>query len=250
MISLWLVSLICIGGLVWASLLNGLAHRLLKERSLLEVGPKCTTCDQNLSLIDVLPLISHMIFGGKCRLCASPISFLYPFVEFFGASVFVALWYTRTCDYGQIWTLKLSVDLLFASALLLALRTDLEEMVILRVSSLYLIPVWWIGAAIGWLDISIAESFLGSLLGYLLPWVAGFFYKIWRGNDGIGVGDFELLAMMGAFLGSAKMLDSLMIASVSGILVGFIYAVIHRDRMVRIPFGPFLALGALIELFR
>ena len=84
MISLWLVSLICIGGLVWASLLNGLAHRLLKERSLLEVGPKCTTCDQNLSLIDVLPLISHMIFGGKVPFVRFP--------HFFFVSLCRILW--------------------------------------------------------------------------------------------------------------------------------------------------------------
>lgn len=248
--SIGLYSLVFVVGLAWTSLLNGLAHRLLKERALLGYKVQCSKCDADLAWYDLIPLISHIIFGGKCRLCASPSSFLYPMVELFGACLFTALWYTRTCDYGQWWTLKLSMDALFAAALLVALRTDLEEMVILRVSSLYLIPVWLAFAFCGWLEVSLAQSFFGACFGYFLPWLAGKCYMAFRGVDGIGVGDLELLAMIGAFLGAAKMIDSLMVACVVAIVLGFSYAVIRRDRMVRIPFAPFLALGALIELFR
>lgn len=250
MIDVGLISLIFVLGLVWTSLLNGVAHRLLKERSLLERRIQCSKCDADLAWFDLIPLVSHMIFGGKCRLCASPSSLLYPLVELFGACIFTALWYTRTCDYGQFWTFSLSMDVLFAAALLMALRTDLEEMVILRVSSLYLVPVWFLFAFFGWLEISVFISFLGACVGYFLPWCAGRFYMALRGVDGIGVGDLELLAMIGAFMGPLKMIDGLLVACVSAIGIGLVYAVIHRDRMVRIPFAPFLALGALIELFR
>jgi len=244
-----LFGLIFTAGLAWASLINGVAHRLLKERALLQIPPRCVKCDDVLAWYDVIPVISHMIFGGTCRPCASPASFVYPAVEFFGACVFTALWYTRGCDYGQIWSFKLSLDLLFATALLITLRTDLEELFIFRLSSLYLVPVCLACSLAGLFEATFWESFLGAALGYLIPWCAGRLFFAMRGVEGIGVGDLEFLAMIGAFFGSSKMIDSMVIACVSGIVIGIIYAVIHRDRQVRIPFGPFLALGALIELF-
>lgn len=250
MVSVGLIGLIFAGGLAWATLINGIAHRLLKERALLQVPPRCVSCDTALAWYDVIPVISHMIFGGTCRPCASPASFLYPAVEIFGACVFTALWYTRGCDYGQLWSCKLSLDLLFATALLITLRTDLEEMFIFRFSSLYLVPVWIFCALMGWLELTFVESCLGASLGYFIPWCAGRFFFAMRGIEGIGVGDLEFLAMIGAFFGPIKMIDGMLVACVSGIVIGVIYAVIHRDRRIRIPFGPFLALGALVELFR
>ena len=89
-------------GLVWTSLLNGFAHRLLKERSVFDYKARCGSCDADLSWYDLLPLDSHFIFGGKCRLCPSPLSLLYPLLALFGALVFAALWYIRVIDYGYL----------------------------------------------------------------------------------------------------------------------------------------------------
>ena len=237
-------------GLVWTSLLNGFAHRLLKERSVFDYKARCGSCDADLSWYDLLPLISHFIFGGKCRLCTSPLSLLYPLLELFGALVFTALWYIRVIDYGYLPYPRFLLDLLFVSALFLALRTDLEEMVILRVSSLYLIPVWLACAAGNFLEIDLLTSFFGALMGYFLPWLAGYLYRLARGIDGMGQGDFELLGMIGAFWGPTRMLDVLVVSCVVAVIFGVIFALsVRGTRNIRIPFAPFLVLGALIKIF-
>lgn len=236
--------------LVWSSLLNGLAHQLLKERALLDYKPRCRSCDEYLAWYDVIPLISFMLWGGKCRICKAQHSLLYPLLELFDAGVMTALYHMHTVDYGEILWGAFLPRFFFVSALLLALRTDLEEFVILRISSLYLIPVWLACAFFGFLDIDIVLSFTGALLGYVLPWFAGYVYRKMRGIDGIGEGDFEFLGMIGAFLGPLKMLDSLVMACVIAVVAGIVVAIASKSpRNVKLPFAPFLVIGALISLF-
>lgn len=236
--------------LFWSSFLNGLAHRLLKERALLDYKPRCRSCDEYLAWYDVIPLISFMIFGGKCRLCKSHHSLLYPVLEAFDAGVLFALFCLNFTSFGHIaWGVFLP-EFFFVSALLLALRTDLEEFVILRISSLYLIPVWLGFAFFGLLSVDVLSSFLGAFFGYALPWFAGWLYHKMRGVNGIGEGDFEFLGMIGAFLGPVRMLDVLVVACIVAVVVGIIVAVATQSgRNVRLPFAPFLVIGALVALF-
>ena len=236
--------------LFWSSLLNGLAHRLLKERAILDYKPRCRSCDEYLAWYDAIPLISFMMFGGKCRLCKSHHSLLYPLLELFDASILSLLFYANSAQHGSIlWGIFIP-QFFFVSALLLALRTDLEEFVILRISSLYLIPVWLVCASFGLLQVDLIASFSGALFGYFLPWFAGWLYHKMRGINGIGEGDFEFLGMIGAFLGPIRMLDVLVIACVIAVVAGIFVAVATRSsRNVRLPFAPFLVAGALIALF-
>ncbi|MBM3894618.1 prepilin peptidase [Candidatus Dependentiae bacterium] len=234
----------------WTSLITNIAHQLLKERSLLLMRPVCRSCDARLSWYDVVPVISYIFFRGKCRLCASPKSFLYLALDVFGAVVFTACFYYEhgVLEYAPVIFL---LKILFISALIMAIRTDLEEMVILRVSTIYLIPVWFFFSLMNCLEINFYTSFFGALLGYFIPWFAGKLYRFVRGVDGIGVGDFELLAMIGAFVGPARMLDSMIWGCAGALVFGVVYALLFaRGRGVRIPFAPFLSLGALFELFR
>lgn len=235
--------------LCWSSLLNGIAHRLLKERAILDYKPRCRTCEEYLAWYDVVPLISFMIWGGKCRLCKAHHSLLYPLLEFFDAGILSALFYVNFALGHLVWGIFIP-QFFFVSALLLALRTDLEEFVILRISSLYLIPVWLLCAFAGFLQIDFIMSFLGALCGYALPWFAGYLYRKMRGVNGIGEGDFEFLGMIGSFLGPIKMLDVLVIACVIAVVVGIVVAVATQaGRNLRLPFAPFLVAGALIILF-
>jgi leader peptidase (prepilin peptidase)/N-methyltransferase len=236
--------------LVWSSLITSIAHQLLKERSLLMMRPVCKTCDADLSWYDVIPVVSYIFFRGKCRLCASPKSFLYLALDFFGASILSLYIYSDVGVFVQA-PILFFTKILFISALLMAIRTDLEEMVILRVSSIYLVPVWLFFSLMNCLEINFYTSFFGALLGYLIPWFAGKVYRLVRGIDGIGVGDFELLAMIGAFIGPARMLDSMIWGCGGALLFGLVFAIFFaQGRGVRIPFAPFLSIGALVELFR
>jgi len=139
---------------------------------------------------------------------------------------------------------------IFFSALILATATDFFAMVIPQIVTLWLVPVGLLFAYTNTIDITILESILGALLGYGILWIVATVFKKITKKDGLGVGDMEQLAMIGAFLGPEGVWYSLMLGSVSGALVGSAYLIITKQRSnTHIPFGQFLALGATIYYF-
>jgi leader peptidase (prepilin peptidase)/N-methyltransferase len=141
------------------------------------------------------------------------------------------------------------VYMIFVSSLIIASRTDLESLLIPQLFTLWMIPIGFLAAYFGWVTISIVQSISGAVLGYGILWLIAFIFKRCTGKDGLGVGDMELLAMIGSFLGPLGVWISLALGSLSGLFVGSLYlALSGKDRTTRIPFGPFLALGALAYL--
>jgi len=140
--------------------------------------------------------------------------------------------------------------LLFASALVIATITDLQTLLISRYTSLFLVPLGWLFATYGLLPINLLSSVMGSLLGYLiLATIAKIFHAITK-KQGLGQGDSDLLAYIGAFTGPMGVWLSLFFGSVVGAAVSSVLLATKRaTRTTPIPFGPFLALGALIYLF-
>lgn len=136
---------------------------------------------------------------------------------------------------------------IFFSALIVTIRSDLETMLISRYVTLFLIPVGIAFSLMHLLPISPQESVMGALLGYLFLWaIAQLFLRI-TGKEGMGQGDMELLAFIGSFTGVIGCWISLLLASIIGSLIGFCYIIFCKaGRSVKIPFGPFLALGAMI----
>lgn len=136
---------------------------------------------------------------------------------------------------------------LFTSALIVTVRSDLETMLISRVVTLYALPVGWLCSGIELLPISMLESIIGSIIGYGMLWIVSRTFYLLKGHEGMGDGDLELLAFIGSFTGPLGCWVAVLIGSFSGTLYGIIQ-IIRLGRSERIPFGPFLALGAFIYI--
>jgi leader peptidase (prepilin peptidase) / N-methyltransferase len=138
---------------------------------------------------------------------------------------------------------------IFVSALIITIRTDLETMLISRFASLFLVPIGFLSSYFGMIPISLKDSLLGFICGYGILFVVSKIFYFFRKQEGIGQGDLELLGFIGAFLGILGCWFSLFFGSILGSFVGIGY-IIHRRKIaaLKIPFGPFLALGAILYL--
>lgn len=261
MTTLLLVFLIA---LCWGSFLNVLAYRLVHGKSLFQTRSQCPHCHQVIGWYDNIPLLSWLVLRGRCRTCKQSISWLYPFTELVTALLITALFYKfmvspfdAWCNelwmYKYLWVRCNRSFFMYAvmiSALVAATRTDLEKLLIPQIFSLWLVPLGFFASYAGFISISLYASLLGSVLGYSILWLVAFVFKRVTGKDGMGTGDMELLAMIGSFLGPFGVWISLLIGSLAGLVVGAIYLMLSRKkRDTRIPFGPFLSLGALICFF-
>ena len=239
-----MIFLVFLFGLCWGSFLNVVAYRLVFEKSFWAARSVCPSCDKVIAWQDLVPVLSWVLLRGKCRSCRGAISVLYPLVELTTAGIVTALFLVHTTP------LPFFAYTVFASALIVATRTDLEAMVIPQLVSIGLAPVGVIFAGLGVLDITMVESIIGSICGYGILWLIGAFYKLRTGVQGIGEGDMELLCLIGAFLGPVGVWASLMIGSLSGAVLGGAYLYWSgKGRKARIPFGPFLAIGAIAAHF-
>ena len=239
-----MIALVFIFGLIWGSFLNVVAYRLVFEKSFWAARSACPACKKTINWYDLIPVVSWIILRGKCRSCRKPISVLYPLVELATAGMVTALFLVHTNP------LSFFAYTIFASALIVATRTDLQAMVIPQLVSIALAPLGVFFAALGVLDITMVDSMMGAIGGYGILWLIGTFYRLRTGVQGIGEGDMELLCLIGAFLGPVGVWASLMIGSVTGAVIGGLYLYLSgKGRKARIPFGPFLALGAIAALF-
>lgn len=231
-------------GLIWGSFINVLAMRTLFGQSLLWPASSCPACKQAIHWYDNLPVASFILLRGKCRSCKAPISWLYPFIEIL----------TGVCAVGLYWGIADPVAYaayaLFLTALLAATRTDLATMLIPQCFSLFLVPVGLVCSWFGILAITSVESLIGAVVGYGILWgIAKLFFMATK-REGMGQGDMDLLAGIGAWIGPIGVWITLMIASLVGTILGCAYVFFAgKDRAIRIPFGPFLALGAVGYLF-
>lgn len=226
--------------LAWGSFLNVVAYRLIHECNLATPRSFCPHCKKPLAWYDLIPVISYFLLGGRCRACKQSISWLYPFIEILTTLVMLALFTWIAPGY-------LPAYFVFFSALIVTIRSDLETMLISRHVTLFLIPLGWFLAAIGLLPINLWQSLLGSLMGYLILLGAARLYFWIRKTPGMGQGDLELLAFIGAFIGPFGCWITLMLASCLGTLAAALYMLLLRQKStIAIPFGPFLATGAII----
>jgi leader peptidase (prepilin peptidase)/N-methyltransferase len=224
--------------LIWGSFLNVVAYRLIHNKSIVTPRSFCPHCKKTIAWYDNIPVLSWLLLRAKCRNCKNPISFLYPFIELLTAASFTSLYYFEPTYFPAY--------AFFFSALIVIIRTDLEYMLISRASTLWLIPCAYALSYLNMLPLTLQESVIGSIVGYLtLFLVAHIFYLITK-KQGMGEGDFDLLALIGAFVGLQGIFITLLIGSWIGTIAGIAYIFIGgKNLQVKIPFGPFLAFGAM-----
>jgi leader peptidase (prepilin peptidase)/N-methyltransferase len=224
-------------GAVVGSFLNVCIHRLPQGKSLAVPGSACPRCGHALAWFENIPIVSWLVLRGRCRRCRAPISVRYPIVEAITAVMFAAGWWY----YGP--TALLVSRLTFGCALIVLFAIDLEHQLL---PNLITLP----GIVAGFLFSLVAEpGWMASLIGIavgggVLFGVAEGYYRL-RHEEGLGMGDVKMLAMVGAFLGWKLTLVTLMMASFCGSLVGLALIVTRRGGLkYALPFGTFLALGA------
>ena len=236
----WLVLLtIKLLGLCIGSFLNVCAYRLPLGESVVHPRSRCTTCGRMLSWYDNLPVVSWVALRGRCRTCGKPVSWMYPAVEIVTALVFAITYLT----YGL--TLLSVVRVIFACALIVLFVTDLQHKILPNVITLPGIVIGFACSVFlppGWVS-----SVIGILVGGgVLFAIAEAYYRV-RGQEGLGMGDVKLLAMIGAFLGWKLVLLTLVFASFTGSLAGGMLIASGKGSMkYALPFGTFLAVGALL----
>lgn len=238
-----LVFIASIFGLCWGSFLNVVGYRLLHEKPFFAPRSHCPSCNAVISWFDNIPVFSWLWLQGHCRFCSQKISWLYPFIEIITALSSVLLYLVHSNNFSLN---PLLAYLFLFSALIVGVRTDLEALVIPQIFTLWLVPVGFLFATCGFLEVRFIESVVGAILGYGVLWAVAALFRVMTKKDGMGVGDMELLAMIGAFVGPVGVWVTLLIASLTGSLIGCIYLFITKQgKMTRIPFGPFLALGTV-----
>lgn len=203
----------------------------------------CPQCGHPITALENIPLLSWLWLRGRCSACRAPIGARYPLVELLTALLSAAV----------AWKWGASVQTVGALLMVWALITlafiDLDTA--LLPDSLTL-PLLWLGLLfnLGGHFSSLPDAVVGAMAGYLVLWLVYWLFKLATGKDGMGYGDFKLLAAIGAWLGWQMLPVTLLLSSVVGAVVGIAMIVlVKHDRRVPIPFGPYLAGGGLVALF-
>ena len=227
-------------GLLWGSFANVVIYRLPEKLSVVTPRSRCPKCMTPIAWFDNVPVLSWLILGGRCRACKTRISIRYPLVELLTGIVFAAIFY----KYEYQWvTLEY---LVFAWSLIVVSMIDLDHMILPDVFTLSGIVIGLVGAAIN-PERSFADALIGVLAGGGFLWAIAYFYLLLRKEEGMGGGDIKLLAWMGAVLGWTSIPFIVLASSVLGSLVGLVLAMRSKAGLKSvIPFGPYLALAALL----
>ncbi|HEY9380600.1 MAG TPA: A24 family peptidase [Burkholderiales bacterium] len=203
----------------------------------------CPHCGHQISALQNIPVLSYLALRGKCAGCGAPISARYPIVELLtGLATAYAAW-----RYGATLTGVGAMVFLWAMIALTFIDADTQ----LLPDSITL-PLLWLGLLlnINATFVDLSSAVIGAVSGYLVLWSVYWLFKLATGKEGMGFGDFKLLAAIGAWLGWKILPLVILLSSLVGALVGIALIVLaKRGREVPIPFGPYLAAAGVIALF-
>ncbi len=202
----------------------------------------CPKCGHQITAIENIPVISYLALRGKCRGCGTPISKRYPLVELLAAGLAGGLaWH-----FGTGWNGLAAI--VFGLMLLAMTFIDLDTQ-LLPDDLTY--PLLWLGLLlnINGTFVPIKDAVIGAAAGYLALWSVYWLFKLATGKEGMGYGDFKLLAALGAWMGWMVLPSIILLSSVVGALVGIGMIVFARhQRGTPIPFGPYLAIAGLVAM--
>lgn len=261
-----LFALICgVLGLLVGSFLNVVIHRLptMMERewrnhcaelcgdaapqheplSLARPRSRCPACGHAITALENIPLLSWLFLRGRCSACATPISLRYPLVE----AISGLLCAYAAFHFGYGWTSLAAMLLIWSLIALTGIDFDSQ----LLPDSITL-PLLWAGLLVNLFGAfaDLQAAVIGAMCGYLALWSVYWAFKLTTGKEGMGYGDFKLLAALGAWLGWEMLPLTILLSSLLGAVVGIALIVIaKRGRSVPIPFGPYLAVAGLLALF-
>jgi leader peptidase (prepilin peptidase)/N-methyltransferase len=206
-----------------------------KPPDLVVTGSHCPKCQHHLSALDNIPLVSWIALRGRCRYCSAPISWQYPLVELLTALASAAI----AWKFGFGW--PLAAGLAFTWILIAAAGIDARTQLLPDQLTL---PLLWLGLLLSLVPVFVPSdaAIIGAGIGYLSLWSVYWAFKLSTGKEGMGYGDFKLLAALGAWMGAMSLLPIVLLSSLIGAIVGgTVLAMRGQDRSTPIPFGPFIA---------
>lgn len=260
-----LAAIVGLLGLCVGSFLNVVIHRLPKmmeqewqaqcaelrgepastaaNLSLAKPRSRCPDCGHQITSMENIPVLSYLLLKGKCAGCGTSISARYPIIEVFTAVLSAyAAWH-----FGP--TLQTVGALLLLWFLIALAAIDFDTQLLPDAITL---PLLWLGLVFNLMDtyVDLPAAVVGAMAGYLALWTVFWLFKLATGKEGMGYGDFKLLAALGAWLGWQMLPTIILLSSVVGAVVGITLIVVaRRGRNVPIPFGPYLAAAGGIALF-
>ncbi len=211
--TVWLAVIFTLAGAAVGSFLNVCICRIPEGLSIVSPPSRCPQCGHPIRFYDNIPVISYLLLGGKCRDCRGRISFRYPLVELLTA-VFAWLLFRK---YGL--TPAYPAVFVFVCTLIVITFIDLDHQIIPHVLTLSGIPVFAL-LAVFFMGLTVVDAFLGIMIGAGILYFVAVYYEALTGREGMGGGDVNLLAMLGAFLGWKSLLFILLVSSLLGAVVG------------------------------
>lgn len=264
MLETWIIAALLFG-LIVGSFLNVVIHRLpkmmesdwalqcaeLRNEELPEQAPynlalprsACPHCGHSITAVENIPVLSWLFLRGKCSACKAPISPRYPIVEAANA----LLWLACVIHFGP--TAQALGAMFFTSCLLTLALIDFDTTLLPDDITL---PLLWAGLLANLLGLytALPSAVIGVMAGYLSLWSVYWGFKLLTGKEGMGYGDFKLLAAMGAWLGWKMLPLLILLSSCVGVVVGGTLIVLaKRGKDIPMPFGPYLAAAGVIALF-
>lgn len=230
-------------GACLGSFANVVIYRLPQGKSVVLPGSHCYSCQTPIRWYDNIPLVSWLLLRGKCRQCGARFSFRYFFVELLMATLFTLAYFY----FGLSWNLVEA--LLFIFGLVCCTFIDFDHMILPDEFTLSGIVIGLLGA---WLNPQreLLDAFVGVLIGGGFLWAMAYLYYVFTRQDGMGGGDIKLLAWIGAVLGWKAVPFVIMASAIIGSVIGLILARKQKQGLkTMIPFGPYLALGAVLYMF-
>jgi len=259
-----LVAFALVLGLVVGSFLNVCILRIPAGESIVRPASHCPKCGKPIAPYDNVPVLSWLVLRGKCRNCKTPISALYPVIEFLTGALFAA------CMLAFGPTLACLKWAVFCAVLVVLAVTDIRERIlpdkvnltggVLGLALSALVPVgdgtslWlskqWFAFPPPARALSVVDAVLGAVVGAGILWVFAEGYFRLRGHEGMGLGDVKMMAMAGTFLGAKAILFTIMAGALLGSVLGAAFMLFRRTGSdYELPFGLFLSAGALAAVF-
>lgn len=216
---------------------------------LVQPRSRCPKCGHFISALQNIPVISYLFLRGRCAQCQTPISARYPLVEMTTALLAAyCAWH-----FGPGWEALMAIALTLTLVAITMIDTDTQ-----LIPDAIVLPLMWAGLAMSLfhplpgantLFISPSDAIVGAMAGYLSLWSVFWLFKLVTGKDGMGYGDFKLLAALGAWLGWQQLPMIIMMSAVVGVIISISMIVFRgKDRTVPIPFGPYLASAGWITM--
>ena len=213
-----------------------------EKLNLLLPRSRCGHCGHQITALENIPLISYLLLKGRCSACKTHISIQYPLVELFTGIISVIIAWHFGISLQALFALILSWSLIAASGIDLGHKLLPDSITL---------PLLWLGILLGYFSvfIDLETSVIGAMAGYLSLWSVYITFKLITGKEGMGHGDFKLLAMLGAWMGWEMLFVIILTSSLVGATIGVSMILLKKtSRATQIPFGPYLAAAGWLSL--